>query len=52
MINDVLIEKEKYLSKSKAVLLKEYINNPSRTVLQSKLPAINEIVRLKGLARR
>jgi hypothetical protein len=52
MFNDVVIEKEHYVSKEKTVLLREYILNPHKTVLHKQLNNVNDIVMRLAMNRK
>ncbi len=52
MLNDISIEKERYVSKSKIILMREHVLKPHRIISRSKLPAINDMVRKLAKSRK
>ena len=52
MFNNAVVEKERYVSKEKTVLLREYIKDPHKTVLQKHISNINDVVMRLALSRK
>lgn len=52
MFNNVVVEKERYVSKEKTVLLREYIIDPHKTVLHKRISSINDVVMRLAMSRK